>query len=202
MKKIFTSAILLFLTAKGMSQQQLPHPFYLTRMWYIQGYDMVFNMEGADINRDGHTDLVIGNANSTYVYYGGPQLNNENPYGIEDTVINVKYRGRCLAVCDYNGDGLKDLITMQFVSLDTPTGYWTTNLLFYYGSDTGKIAIDTTPTYIVPFPKLDWDGYFIGSQYVHCGDFNGDGKTDIVISSPSYRNFDNGSEGIIYIYGF
>ncbi len=89
---------------------------------------------------------------------------------------------------------------MDFDSLDTLNGFWYNNLLFYYGSDTGKIAIDTTVDYTVPFPKLVRSDYYLGSTLIKHGDFNGDGKSDIVISSPSYENFDNGSQGILYIY--
>jgi len=190
--KYYLTIIFLLIITATIKSQTPPQPFYLVRFFYVQGYDMVFNMEAADINRDGHIDMVIGNANSTNVYYGGS--------GILDTAADVKYRGRCLAVCDYNGDGFKDLVTMEFDSLDTLAGYWNTNLLFYYGSDTSQIEIDTTVDYTVPFPKLKVSDYYLGSTLVHYGDFNGDGKSDIVISSPQYYNLDNGSRGIIYIY--
>ncbi|MFA6457373.1 MAG: hypothetical protein WCW40_11170, partial [Bacteroidota bacterium] len=167
--------------------------FYLDQLFNLSWYDWAFNLEGADINRDGHIDMVLGNANETRVFYGGP--------GILDTAADVKYKGRCLAVCDYNGDVQKDLITMEFVSMDSTTGYWTVNLLFYYGSDTTQIAIDTVVDYTIPFPKLTDYDYSLISTDGKYGNLNGDGKYDLVINSPNYRNPDNGlNTGQMYIY--
>ncbi|MHB1688689.1 MAG: FG-GAP-like repeat-containing protein, partial [Ignavibacteriaceae bacterium] len=147
-----------------------------------------------DINKDGHPDIIVGNWNDTYVYYGGK--------GILDTTVDLVYKGRCLAICDYNGDGYKDMITLHFTSYDSTRDDYNGELLFYYGSNKTNLAIDTVPTYSIPLPTLYpvRDKFSLGGLKVgvETGDFNGDGKADIVISSYEYTNLSD--NGMIYIY--
>jgi hypothetical protein len=58
--------------------------------WEVGGPGMAFNIEAFDMNKDGHLDVVVGNWNDTYVYYGGP--------GILNTTVDVIYTGRMLAL--------------------------------------------------------------------------------------------------------
>ena len=142
---------------------------------------MAFNVEAYDINKDGKKDIIVGNWNDTYVYFGGK--------GVLDSTVDVVYKGRMLAVCDYNGDGYKDLIAMHFTSYDNTIGRTDYNgeILFYWGSSTTTLAIDTIPDYSIPLPTQYpvRDGFSVGAGRpgVECGDFNKDGKMDIVINS-------------------
>jgi hypothetical protein len=158
----------------------------------ISEYGIGFNIEAFDMNKDGKLDAVVGNWNDTYVYYGG--------YGILDEEKDVTYTGRMLAVCDYNGDGYKDLITMHFTGFDSVIYDYTGELLFYWGSSYASLAIDTIPDYSIPLPtteptieRFTLSNYTVGIQK---GDLNGDGKTDLVFSS---NNFGFG-KGRLYIY--
>lgn len=156
---------------------------------------MAFNVEAFDINKDGKKDIIIGNWNDTYVYFGGK--------GRLDSTADVIYKGRLLAVCDYNGDGYKDLITMHLTKYDSTLGRtdYDGEILFYYGSNTTTLAIDTLPEYSIPLPTKYpiRDEFSLGGtgRGVACGDFNKDGKTDIVISS-LYALPD--LVGVLYIY--
>ena len=156
--------------------------FFMPDFWEVgsplTGY-VVYNIESFDMNKDGHLDVVVGNWNDTYVYYGG--------YGILDKTVDVKYTGRMLAICDYNGDGYKDMIAMHFTSFDSSRYDYNGESLFYWGSDSTALAIDTIADYSIPLPTLYPTaerftlGYFtVGIQK---GDLNGDGKTDLVFSS-------------------
>ncbi|HTY10797.1 MAG TPA: FG-GAP-like repeat-containing protein [Bacteroidota bacterium] len=140
---------------------------------------MAFNVEAFDINKDGKKDIVVGNWNDTYVYFGGK--------GILDSTPNVIYKGRLLAICDYNGDGIKDMITMHFTNYDSTRHDYDGEILFYWGSDTTTLAIDTIPDYSIPLPTQYpvRDGFSVGEPKpgVQYGDFNGDGKADLVINS-------------------
>lgn len=100
-------------------------PFYFNTYWEIKVKGGIYNIETTDINRDGHLDIVSGNFNNTYVFFGGKAL--------LDSTVDIVYPGRCLAITDYNGDGIKDMITMHFTSYDSLHDEYTGDLLFFYG---------------------------------------------------------------------
>jgi hypothetical protein len=171
------------------------HVYYLTEIWHKDAISMACNIEAACINKDTLKDIVVGNRYDTWVYFGGKVK--------LDTTVDVKYRGRCLAVCDYNGDGLPDMICMEYTNYDTIRQDYDGNLLFYYGSHNNpNLLIDTIPDYSIPIPTIypKRDGFGIGAfkTGVRVGDFNGDGKKDILITTGSGSG--TNSPRRIYIY--
>ncbi len=181
MKKIIFLTIVLCLTFSISRINAQNQWFSMPSFWEVgdpyNGF-YAYNIESFDINKDGHLDLISGNWNDTYVFFGG--------HGILDTEKDLVYTGRMLAVCDYNGDGYKDMITMHYTSFDSVWGY-SGDMLYYWGSGTTEMAIDTIPDYVTPLPtpyptieEFTTPYFTIG---VHTGDFNNDGKTDLVFSS-------------------
>jgi hypothetical protein len=154
---------------------------------------LAFNIEAFDMNKDGKLDVVLGNWNDTYVYYGGQ--------GILDTQKDIIYTGRMLAVCDYNGDGNKDMIALHFTNFDSIRYDYDGEILFYWGSNTGSIGIDTIADHSIPLPTLypTFERFTLGYDNVGIekGDLNNDGKTDLVFNSIL---IDFSSRGAIYIY--
>ena len=165
--------------------------FYPQELWRVSGYGMAFNVEVHDINNDGKQDIIVGNWNDTYVYYGGG--------GVLDDTVDLVYTGRCLAVCDYNGDGYKDLIAMHFTGFDNARDDYDGEILFYYGSNTTP-SIDTISEYSIPLPTLyparDEFSLGTGKPGIEFGDFNNDNRADIVMNSIRY----NLGGGKVYIY--
>jgi hypothetical protein len=188
--------ILLFYAASILISGQ-EHTYYLWdgELWHKEAANLACNIEAAYINKDTLKDIVVGNRFDTWVYFGGK--------GKLDTTVDVKYRGRCLAVCDYNGDGLPDMICMEWTNYDTVKQDYDGNLLFYYGSlNDPNLLIDTIPDYSIPIPTIypKRDGFGIGAfkTGVRVGDFNGDGKKDILITTGSGSG--TNSPRRIYIY--
>jgi hypothetical protein len=152
----------------------------------------IYNIETADINRDGHLDIISGNFNDTYVYFGGAAL--------LDSTVDLVYKGRCLAITDYNGDGIKDMITMHFTNYDSSRYDYDGELLFYYGKSTGQYLFDTVPDYSIPlptlYPRIEAFALGLGKPGIRVGDLNNDGKMDLIISSIYW----NSEKGNLYIY--
>ncbi|MGE5797045.1 MAG: hypothetical protein ACM34N_09685, partial [Ignavibacteria bacterium] len=88
MKKLLSFIIILKLNLFPQSPA-----FYPQELLRLEGPGMGFNVEVHDINKDGKEDIIVGNWNDTYVYFGGADV-------LDDTV-DIVYTGRCLAVCDY-----------------------------------------------------------------------------------------------------
>jgi hypothetical protein len=178
----------LFITTLIYSQE----PFYFNTYWQIEVKGGIYNIETADINRDGHLDIVSGNFNNTYVFFGGKAL--------LDSTVDIVYTGRCLAITDYNGDGIKDMITMNFTSYDSLHNEYAGDLLFYMGKNTGQYLFDTVPDYTFPLPTQHPNGEQFsvgnGKPGVRVGDINNDGKMDLVISTQDWGNI----LGKLYIY--
>lgn len=188
------SLLLLFVLSSTITCLSQNSHFSLPTYWQVSGNNVGLNIEASDINRDGYKDIIVGNWNETDVYYGGPKM--------LDKTIDLRYKGRCLCVCDYNGDGYPDLVTMHFTNFDSTRYDYDGELLFFYGNGSDKIAIDTTPTYSIPLPTKEPvnDGFAFGGFKVgvKTGDFNGDHKDDVVISSYLFPSGDY--RGKLYVY--
>ena len=193
MKTIITIIVLTTLSLVAQNRW-----FSMQSFWEVGGPGMAFNIEAFDMNKDSHLDVVLGNWNDTYVYYGG--------YGILDETVDVTYTGRMLAVCDYNGDGYEDMIAMHFTNFDSSRYDYNGEILFYWGSGTTELAIDTIADYTIPLPTLypTFEQFTVGyfSVGIQKGNLNGDDKTDLVFGS--IHDVDSAgniySRGKIYIY--
>ena len=189
--RFFLSLILTIILYSFIYPQQ---PFYPSTNWEVIVRGGIYNIETADINRDGHLDIISGNFNDTYVYFGGPKL--------LDTTFDLIYKGRCLAITDFNGDGIKDMITMHFTNYNSTNHDYDGEILFYYGKASGRYLFDTIPDYSIPLPTLypNAEGFALGNGYpgIKVGDLNHDGKMDLIISSISWPV--GQAYGKIYIY--
>ena len=171
--------------------------------------EATINIASADLNQDGHIDLVLANRNSqpNKIYFG-PNFEQSFLFG-ED---NNETRG--VAIEDMNQDGFLDIIT---VNIGNKNG-------IYFGDGSGKYARSiffgktSDATMAVVIGDLDNDGdldivagnnnqknqYFInnGDEFspfqfgesssisygVTLGDFSGNGKLDIIVSNSGSRN--------------
>ncbi len=116
-----------------------------------------YNMISQDMDNDGKPDVVSAGLN------GGITIakNNSTPGSISFSAYNFPTATRTVTAADFDGDGLKDLVTNASILRNISTGPGNFGLAY---------AIDSRSV----------SGYQIGA-----GDFNNDGKVDIIGSNGS-----------------
>lgn len=117
-----------------------------------------YNMVSQDMDNDGKPDMVIAGLN------GGLSIakNNSTPGTISFSSYNFPSATRTIAVADFDGDGFKDLATNSNIIKNTSTGPGVFGL---------AIALN--------------DSRGVSSYQIGTGDFNNDGKIDIIGSAGS-----------------
>ena len=143
-----------------------PHTDYATG---IQPFAVV----AADFNGDGKIDLAIANADlmvgstpTVSILLG----NGDGSFAAQTPVV-VGAQPMWLASGDFNGDGKVDLITSNI-------GDGTVTVLLSNGN--GTFTRVDSPSGLIPGPNR---------TELAVGDFNGDGKLDVVVSSESAQLF-------------
>jgi hypothetical protein len=131
----------------------------------IPGSGGFFRAIVADLNGDGHQDLVFGANGNVSVSLGKGDGTFSDPTlaPLMSGSFPGSYRG--IAVGDFNGDGKLDIVAADTGSL--PVG----NLVFYPGNGDGTFGTPTSHPLDSDLPVS-----------IASGDFNGDGKQDIVVA--------------------
>jgi len=152
---------------------------FATQINYSVG-DIPWNITTCDVNGDGITDLAAANAESDNVSVLLGIENSMNPgfgYGTFETEINysVGESPRSVITCDFNGDGITDLVTANAESDDLSV------LLGIEDSMNLGFSDGTFETEI---------NYTVGDSpwSVTKGDFNGDGITDLATANADSDN--------------
>jgi len=146
--------------------------------------------DAGDVNGDGFGDIIVGayGFNSytgrAYIYFGG-----SSPNVIADVILNGQsvssvYGYSVSSAGDVNGDGYDDVIVGAY-GYNSSTG----RAYIYYGG----ASMDN-----VPDVTLDGESAstYFGIKVSGCGDVNGDGFEDVLVSATGY----DGSRGKAYLY--
>jgi hypothetical protein len=134
----------------------------------------------ADFNNDGVLDLAVAYAGSDIVIpdpgSGAVSVRLGNGDGTFGSAVNsaVGHSPTSVAVGDFNGDGKLDLVTGDY-----NYGGTTTDVTVLLGNGNGSFQ---TPASI----DLSYPGFGLGVASVAVGDFNADGKLDLLAASNYY----------------
>lgn len=171
------------------------------------------SLVSGDVNGDGADDLIIGapyfnatlsNTGKVYVLYGGKTANLNRIRGSLSarTAPNVTftggtanhYLGQAMAMGNIQGDAKEDLV-LGVPEYDQPTTN-TGRLHILQGAEIGTSgAIDVVSTARFSGESI---GNYLGQSISVSGDYNGDGKKDLLVGA--WGNSENGpSAGKIYL---
>ncbi len=123
-----------------------------------------------DLNGDGFDDVVISDRTTSYhklsLFYGGPSMDGTRyaRFGW-DSLFPIGFSGCCV---DFDGDGIGELISESNTQSSVLT--FNTNALS-----------DSIPNVIIRPDIEPYDGYYFG-EGLAVGDFNDDGKKDLVVN--------------------
>jgi hypothetical protein len=134
-----------------------------------------FHAKVVDLNGDGHQDLVFAENGNISVSLGNGDGTFRTSVMLQSASFPGSYLG--LAVADFNGDGKLDIVASDSGSPTAGVG----KLVFYPGNGDGTFG---TPT------AVDLQATFPGS--LANGDFNGDGKQDVIVGFPNSALIDFG----------
>uniref|UniRef100_A0A2K5D723 Phosphatidylinositol-glycan-specific phospholipase D n=1 Tax=Aotus nancymaae TaxID=37293 RepID=A0A2K5D723_AOTNA len=183
----------MFAGGSELSQKHVSSPlasYYLSRPYARLGWAMT----SADLNQDGHGDLVVGapgysrpghvHVGRVYLLYGSdlglPPVDldlDQEAHGILEGFQPSGRFGSALAVLDFNQDGVPDL-TVGAPSVGSDQLTYKGAVYVYFGSKQGRMSSAPNIT--------------ISCQDVYCNlgwtllaaDVNGDSEPDLVIGSP------------------
>jgi hypothetical protein len=151
-----------------------------------------FNGSIFDVNNDGKNDIILGSTEDlnnnifpvkerVLLNLGNGRFNNSSVIELPSYVKSVQGHPGNLdfVLDDINGDGLKDIITINYTSGNSGYGiYW--DLFIYFQNTDGSFKIDQSSIIFT----LNSDRNIVGNykRYICYFDINGDGQKDILLT--------------------
>lgn len=156
-----------------------------------------------DVNKDGYSDVIVGaplndaagqDAGRTYIYFGGPSMNNTPDVIMTGEATGDHFGYSIASAGNFNGNGINDIWDDVIVGayyndgggLDAGRAY------VYFGGNTMDNFADIIFTGLAPG---DWLGISVASA----GDVNGDFYGDIIVGA-SRNDISGTNAGAVYIF--
>lgn len=157
-----------------------------------------------DVNGDGFSDVIIGepgysndagypDKGRASLFLGSPSgLASTPAWTVADSYELARLGASVASAGDVNGDGFSDVI------VGAPTDWhstpWAGRTYVYFGSASGLSQTESWSA------EGGQQYEYYGSCVANGGDVNGDGYSDVLISSPGWDHFADWDVGIVYLY--
>ena len=154
-----------------------------------------------DVNGDGFADVIVGaplfdngetNEGRAFVFLGSPSgLAGTAAWTAESNQAGAEFGGAVAAARDVNGDGYSDVIVGAHLYTNGENSEG--RAFVYLGSASG---LATTAAWTAESNQIAADfGHSVGTA----GDVNGDGYSDVIVGSPSFKDGQR-DEGVAFVY--
>ncbi len=167
-----------------------------------------------DLNGDGYKDLVTSaprahgpvgtGAGQTYIFFGTPTFPDTIDLTQTDADVTIygmvvnEWSGSALASGDLNGDGFDDLVIGALYSY-SGSGSHAGRVYVLFGGEVFPPQWDLSTDSADVIIAGGGSGYRLG-EAVACGEINGDGIADLVVSAP-YADTPNATDGgEVYVF--
>jgi hypothetical protein len=145
-----------------------------------------------DVNGDGYADVAVGapywpepyvGGGGAFVYLGSSTgLGPDAAWTALGPQVDGRFGGEVSAAGDVDGDGYADLVVTD--PYDSTTYTYEGRIHLYLGSASGPLATAAWTH------ASGWDGGgYYGNNRPGCGDFNGDGLSDLLAGVHGWENF-------------
>lgn len=144
----------------------------------------ITSSSAGDVNGDGYPDIIVGasyppsEAGKAFIYFGGPSYDNLPDIVLSGESAGDGFGSTVAGIGDFNADGYDDV--MVAAPGNDAGGTNTGKIYIYYGG----AAMNTFPDGIIYGTVNET----VGSGMSSAGDFNGDGYSDILYSTPTSSN--------------
>ncbi len=149
-----------------------------------------------DVNGDGYADVIVGaplydagqtDEGAAFVFHGGPAgISVGNPTNTPTTLHSnqpsAQFGASVASAGDVNGDGYSDVIVGAPLYDDPNTDEGAA--LVFLGSASG--VANGSPIDAYARFESDQTGAQLGTSVASAGDVNGDGRSDVIVGTPSY----------------
>jgi hypothetical protein len=166
-------------------------------------YQLGTYLDTGDVNGDGYDDILTGGgiSSTTILYMGSPLITSSTPQTVttypDEVAVSFHYEASSedQITCDINGDGYADMI------LETYNKVW--GVLGHPGITmttpiTIELGVDQVDFEIVGFQSTR--GSFPGGGNLGCGDFDGDGISDLIVGSEYESPGGRVDAGAVFIF--
>ena len=167
----------------GLGTGKFTKPVFYSTGASVQSNDVFL----ADVNGDGHPDIVISNADGTISVLLNKGKGTFGTASLITSLAALSPHLNALAIADFNGDGKLDIAAASYYP-----GSYSNNVYILLGKGDGTFQ---APITVQAAPLYNY------TNTLAAGDFNHDGKMDLLVTLEAQCSGYNGSTAYAFLQG-